>query len=203
MNYEKLDVALIPSIPVQESEAESQVLSGAATVESPAAPYAVPKTTGPDDEDTQSLAGAGSSDQVPTGPKIETGAGDEKHEHYWIHTVTETIDRGNADFEAYNIPLTVGLGPVRIFGLDDLRNRADIIVTAASEGASVYFGKRDRITSDNPQTGFLLTTGAEYAFRSRQEAFIVVVGSDATATVQVCEYKSEPTDSTLGKQAKG
>lgn len=197
-------VAQIPPIPVQEAEAESQPLEGAATVEAPQSPYAVPKTTGINDQDDQRQLGeAGDSHQIPTGPDIGTEVG-ATNEHYWIHTVTETIERGNADGEAYSVELTANK-PYRVFGLNDLRTRATIAVASGADGY-VAFGKRDRINSDSPQTGFRIASGAALDVRSRNEWWCVFLpsGDDGmTLLINVIEYRSEVAEEVLGSQANG
>jgi hypothetical protein len=194
-------VSLIPPIPVQEAEAEAQTLSGAQTVEAPAAPYAVPAVTGI--SDTEAVpAEAGSSTHIPSEPPSKSGAGDEKHEHYWIHTVTETVDRGNYDGEAWSILLSDGK-PQQVFGLNDLRSRACIWPAAEATGP-VYFGKRDRINGTNPESAAWLASGSAMEVRSRNEWWVLFApGDGSTCRLSVVEWKSEPAESVLGKQTRG
>jgi hypothetical protein len=197
----RLPMALIPPIPVQEEQAEAQRLPGAETVEAPAAPYAVPAGTGV--EDTAKVpAEAGTSTQVPVGPDVGSGAGNERHEHYWIHTTTETIERGNADGEAWSMLLQDGK-PQQVFGLNDLRTRACIAPAAEATGP-VYFGKRDRINGSDPASAFWIASGGALEVRSRNEWWVLFApGDGSTCRLSVVEWKSEPTEGTLGKQTSG
>lgn len=182
--------ALIPSLPEQEADAESLPLPGAPDVRAQAGPaqFDPPDPVHAEDQNV--------SNQIPTGPSIQKGTGDEKHEHYWIHTVTETIERGYYDFEAFSVPLSED-NAYQLFGLDDLRNRATILVVSISDGAEIYFGKRDRIDGSDPSTGFPLVQGSSLDYRSRNEAWIICTGG--TAVIGVIEYHGEPTSDTLAE----
>jgi hypothetical protein len=198
------EVAVIPPIPVQEAEAEAKRLKGAETVEAPAAPYSVPAETGISDEEKVTGV-AGSSVQVASGPDVKSAAGSEKHEHYWIHTVTETIDRGFYDGEAHTIPLKDG-DAYQVFGLDDLRVRATLIIApkTTAEGTPsvpVYFGKRDVINGTAPETGLQLAAGSAIDVRSRNEWWVLYAPGDGSVlNLGVIQYKSEPTEGTLARQ---
>jgi hypothetical protein len=181
------NIALVPSLPDQESDAETGPLPGTPDVWQQAGPADTPKP------DPVAVKG-GASSQVGTGPDIEKDGGDAKHEHYWIHSVQETIERGYADFEAYSLQCAEG-APQQIFGLDDLRNRATIALISTSSGAvTVYFGKRDRIKGADPTTALPITGVLDY--RARAEAYIVAIGG--SAVIGVIEYHGEPTSDTLG-----
>ena len=161
----------------------------------------------PDHVDAQ----GGDSQQVQSQPtKVRTGDS-ETHEHYWIHTVTENIERGNAEFVSFTMPLPHGV-PIRLFGLNDLRTRANIGIVNTTmngpelgAGLAVYFGDRDMIEGAAPQVAFQIGLTGLHEYRSRKEAFIVNLASDElTLSVTVMEYTSERSEDVLGaKKAAG
>ena len=196
-DWGKLEVAQIPPIVEQEAEAESLELPGAATVESPWTPYSVPKVPASPEKEVD--AEGGDSNQVPWQGRSDEGAAGVRHLHYWVHTITETVERGNADFESVNYPLAEGV-PVQVFGLDDLRSRATIILNAVDDDTTVYFGDRDVINGSAPQTTgiWLNSVRISYDYRARKEAWAVAVGGNAQ--LGTIAYKSEPTSGTLGRE---
>ena len=185
--------AVIPSLPEQESDAESLPLPGAPDVRTQAGPAQVDEPDPVDAEDENV------SHQIDAGPEIKTGVADEKHEHYWIHTVTETIERGYYDFETRTLTIKEGV-PVELFGLDDLRNRAEVMCIDDATGAgTLYFGKRDVIVGADPTQGFALQKGETIpgGYRARHQAFVTAIGGDCKVTT--IEYHGEPTSDTLAK----
>lgn len=205
-DYGRLQVAQIPGLPEQEAEAEAAVLSGATTApeRQQSTPYAVPIDTTTDEEvDLQ----GGDSDQVDWLPPSSEGASAVSHQHYWIHTVEETMDRGYYGFNSNAFTLKEGV-PLQLLGLDDLRPLAVLVALAMAnaedETAVIYIGDRDIIDSGHPeQTGIWFTSqGSSYNYRARKELWAVVIGG--TATIGITSYKSEPTSGTLAdKSASG
>jgi len=207
--YGRLQVALIPSLPEQEAEAEAARLAGAANLPEPqqGTSWADPVDTTPHGEvDLQ----GGDSFQIPSRPPGQQGASDESHQHYYIHTITETIDRGYYGFNsvAWNLPKGV---PIQILGLDDNRPRTEIeLLAQGSDGTAVYIGDRDVINSDYPQgTGIWLgtafgasegDTSTEFTYYARKELWAISVGDDAT--LGVTSYTSEPNSDETAKRSK-
>lgn len=207
---------LVPPIAVQEADAEALTLPGAANVttdlnaESGTAGASVTPEP-PDHVDAQ----GGDSQQVQSQPtKVRTGDS-ETHEHYWIHTVTENIERGNAEFVSFTMPLPSGV-PIRLFGLNDLRTRATVNIVVLDQsvpvlgaGLKVYFGDRDMIEGSAPQVAFQIGLIGTHEYRSRKEAFIVNTEPDSgdgakVVSVTVMEYTSERSEDVLGaKKAAG
>ena len=151
-DYGRLNVALIPSVPEQEAQAEAERLRGARNLPEPqqSTSWADPIDTTPGDHDVTPYGGK--SAQIPSTPPGSEGASAVSHQHYWIHTVTETIDRGYVGFNSVAMTLAEGV-PVRILGLDDLRPRAELELLAQEDSnTAVYVGDRDVINSDSPQS---------------------------------------------------
>lgn len=200
--YGRLKVATIPSLPEQEAEAERLHLAGAATAEQPQqdTPFSVPIDTG----DTDFVqADGGDSIQIPSAGMSSEGASSETHLHYWVHTVTETIDRGFTGFDsiAWNLPKGI---PVQIFGLDDLRPRGEVTLLEVDDDTIVYVGNRDVLSGAAPSSCgvWLMTAGDRYpgGYRARNELWAVAVGGGAT--IGALAYKSEPTSDQLATQSK-
>lgn len=204
-DFGRLPVALIPSLPEQEAEAERLVQAGAVGLPQPQqdTPYAVPVDTDhtepgwlPED--------AGNAPQIPSAPPGAEGAAGVTHLHYWVHTVTETVDRGNFAARTFSVPLAPGAA-AQLFGLNDLRTRADVTVVAAdgsvASGVAVYFGTRDQIRSDNPQTAANIGASGGTTYRARAEAW-VYNGTDDAVTISVIEYVSEPNSDELATRSK-
>jgi hypothetical protein len=187
--------AVIPTIAEQEAESGQGPLPGTAG----AAPQAGLGPV-PEPDPTEQLAIAGDSSHIDSGPDIEAGSSDAKHQHYWIHSITETIERGYFDFEAYSVVLVEDV-PQQVFGLDDLRNRATLVcISSTSDDAEVvtaYFGKRDRIKGADATTAMPLAVGTSMDYRSRQEAWMVAKGGNML--LSIIEYHAEPTSGTLGE----
>jgi hypothetical protein len=195
-DYGRLDIAVIPSLPEQEAEAEAQRLRGAPTLPEPqqSTSYAEPVDTTPTREiDVQ----GGDSHQVPWQGQSGEGASAVTHQHYWIHKVEETIDRGYYSFNSQAFPLTEGV-PVQLLGLDDLRPRAYLLCIAVATDVVVCIGDRDMINGNAPESTGIQFTAAQDSFdyRARKELWAIAVGG--SATVGVTSYKSEPTAGTLG-----
>jgi hypothetical protein len=191
--------AIVPSLAEQEAESETLDLPGAAgattdlRAESGTVGASVTAPT-PSQVDVQS----GDSQQVPTGPDIKTGDS-AKHEHYWIHTVTETIERGNAEFVSFSIPIAAG-ATHQLFGLNDLRTRAEIVIIdagAQATGKKVYFGDRDIIEGADASLAFAIGARGLHEYRSRKEAWIANL-EDSALVVTVIEYTSEKGQDVLG-----
>ena len=208
-DYGRLNVALIPSVPEQEAQAEAERLRGARNLPEPqqSTSWADPIDTTPGDHDVTPYGGK--SAQIPSTPPGSEGASAVSHQHYWIHTVTETIDRGYFGFNSVAMTLAEGV-PVRILGLDDLRPRAELeLLAQADSNTAVYVGDRDVINSDSPQsTGIWLGTsesevyygGGTFTYRARKELWAIAVGGPAT--IGVTSYQSEPTSDDLATQSK-
>lgn len=201
-DYGRLDVALIPSIPEQEAEAERQKLAGAATTpeNQQSTPWAVPIDTTPKRGDEVDVQG-GDSYQVPWKAPSKTSAGGVSEEHYYIHTVQETIDRGYFGFNsvAWNLPEDEA---VQVLGLDDDRPRAFLTLLSISDDTIVYVGDRDVIDGAAPQsTGIWLSNDGAFNFtyRARKEIWAIAVGG--TATLGVTSYTAEPNSDTLGARS--
>jgi hypothetical protein len=195
---DRLEVKQIPSLPEQEAEAERLRLAGAATVMEPqqSTPFAVPIDTDHPHVDVQ----GGDSHQVPSAPPSDEGASAVSHQHYWIHHVTETIDRGFYGFNSNSFPLAEGKA-TQILGLDEVRPRADLLCIKIAADTEVYVGDRDVIDGTAPQTSGITFTAAQqsYAYRARKELWAIAVGG--AATVGVTAYRSEPTEGSLAKQS--
>lgn len=206
--YGRLQVAVLPSIPEQEAQAEAERLKGAASApeNQQSTPYSVPLDTTPTHEvDAQ----GGDSHQVDWNEPNNQGAGGVNEQHYYIHRVTETVERGNALFNSYTLSLAAAVDgvtrPVQLFGLNDLRTKADVVLCdadkAAVTGAAVYFGDRDVINSDGFSQAFCIGVRGFIEYKSRKEAWIVNNTEDVVS-VTVMEYISEPNSDELASRSK-
>lgn len=197
--YGRLKVAMIPSLPEQEAEAESQRLAGAATSPEPqqSTSYADPLDTTP--HKRVDLQG-GDSHQVPWQPPSHEGASAVSEQHYYIHRVTETIDRGYYGFDSVAWNMKEGVA-VQLLGLNDDRPRAELLVLAIDSDTIIYIGDRDVIDGAAPQTTGIWVADVEstYTYRARKELWAVAVGG--SATMGVTSYKSEPNSDSLATQS--